>query len=80
MCAPAALAPPAGPAKAGPNEAGPAEAGSSVSFTVLHFNDVYEITPVEGGQAGGLARVAGLRQRLLAQDPQHDHGPWPATS
>ena len=56
-CAPAALAPP---------DAG---AGSAVSFTVLHFNDVYEITPVEGGQAGGLARVAGLRRQLLARDP-----------
>ncbi len=42
---------------------------SRVAFTVLHFNDVYEITPVEGGQAGGLARVAGLRRQLLAQDP-----------
>ena len=42
---------------------------ATVSFTVLHFNDVYEITPVEGGRAGGLARVAGLRQQLLAEDP-----------
>ncbi|WP_420456229.1 bifunctional metallophosphatase/5'-nucleotidase [Rubrivirga sp.] len=41
----------------------------AVSFTVLHLNDVYEITPVEGGRAGGLARVAGLRQQLRAQDP-----------
>lgn len=40
-----------------------------VGFTVLHLNDVYEITPVEGGQAGGLARVAGLRQQLLRDDP-----------
>ena len=31
-----------------------------VTFTILHFNDVYEITPVEGGRAGGLARVAPL--------------------
>ena len=41
----------------------------AVTFTVLQMNDVYEITPVEGGQAGGLARVAGLRAQLLAQDP-----------
>ena len=40
-----------------------------VTFTILHFNDVYEIAPVEGGRSGGLARVATLRQRLLAADP-----------
>lgn len=36
-----------------------------VAFTILHFNDVYEITPVEGGRSGGLARVATLRRRLI---------------
>ncbi len=59
-------------APAAPAPAAPAEGGArpdTVSFTVLHLNDVYEITPVEGGQAGGLARVAGLRQRLLRDDP-----------
>ncbi len=40
-----------------------------VTVTVLQINDVYEITPVEGGRAGGLARVAGLRQQLLLEDP-----------
>lgn len=34
------------------------------TVTFLHINDVYEITPVEGGRAGGLARVAALRARL----------------
>jgi len=48
---------------------GHAEPASEVTFTVLQMNDVYEITPVEGGQAGGLARVAGLRQQLLRRDP-----------
>lgn len=33
--------------------------------TILHFNDVYEITPVEGGRSGGLARVATVRKQLL---------------
>lgn len=43
----------------------PATAARGVShFTILHFNDVYEITPVEGGRSGGLARVAALRRRL----------------
>lgn len=41
----------------------------SVRLTILHINDVYEITPVEGGRSGGLARVATLRERLLAQHP-----------
>ena len=35
------------------------------AFTILHFNDVYEIEPVEGGHFGGLARVAGFRAGLL---------------
>ena len=41
-----------------------AAAGGTAHFTILHFNDVYEITPVEGGRSGGLARVATLRRRL----------------
>ncbi|HEY3885457.1 MAG TPA: metallophosphoesterase, partial [Vicinamibacterales bacterium] len=39
------------------------------TITILHFNDVYEITPVEAGKAGGLARVAALRARLKAEHP-----------
>lgn len=33
-------------------------------LTLLHLNDVYEIAPIEGGKAGGMARVATLRQQL----------------
>lgn len=40
------------------------------TITILHFNDVYEITPVEAGKAGGLARVATLRARLKAKHPE----------
>ena len=40
------------------------------TITLLHFNDVYEITPVEAGNAGGLARVATLRARMKARFPQ----------
>jgi 5'-nucleotidase len=40
-----------------------------VTLTVLHLNDVYEITPIAGGQHGGLARVATVRRELLAQNP-----------
>ena len=39
------------------------------TVTILHFNDVYEITPIEAGKAGGLARVATLRARLKARFP-----------
>jgi 5'-nucleotidase/UDP-sugar diphosphatase len=37
--------------------------------TILHFNDIYEITPVEAGHAGGLARLATVRARLKAEHP-----------
>ncbi len=39
--------------------------GDSATVRLLHFNDVYEIAPVEGGRSGGLARVATLRRALL---------------
>ncbi|OZC04734.1 hypothetical protein BSZ36_13445 [Rubricoccus marinus] len=43
--------------------------GDEVRLTILHLNDVYEITPVEGGKAGGLARVGGLLRQLRAENP-----------
>jgi len=42
---------------------------SPAIVTILHFNDVYEITPVEAGRVGGLARLATVRARLKAQHP-----------
>ncbi|TXF88878.1 bifunctional metallophosphatase/5'-nucleotidase [Neolewinella aurantiaca] len=39
-----------------------------VDFIVLQLNDVYEIAPLEGGKAGGLARVATVRQELLNEN------------
>jgi len=44
-------------------------ADSTVAVTILHVNDVYEITPMENGRSGGLARLATLRKRLLAETP-----------
>jgi 5'-nucleotidase / UDP-sugar diphosphatase len=41
----------------------------SARFTLLQLNDVYEIAPLAGSDLGGLARVATLRRRLLAEDP-----------
>jgi 5'-nucleotidase len=36
----------------------------AASVTFVHFNDVYEIEPVEGGRYGGLARVATVLGRV----------------
>jgi len=40
-----------------------------IDFILLQLNDVYEIAPLEGGNAGGLARVASLRKDLLKETP-----------
>jgi 2',3'-cyclic-nucleotide 2'-phosphodiesterase (5'-nucleotidase family) len=41
----------------------------TVDFTVLQLNDVYEISPLEGGKSGGLARVATVLKALEAENP-----------
>lgn len=46
-----------------------APASASGAIHILHFNDVYEITPVEAGKSGGLARVAALRSALRDSFP-----------
>jgi 5'-nucleotidase len=48
----------------------PASIAEVINVTLLHLNDLYEITPVEGGKRGGMARVATLRKRLIAQNPR----------
>ena len=40
-----------------------------VPITLIAMNDVYEMTPVSGGKEGGLARLATLREQLLAKNP-----------
>ena len=47
----------------------PDDDDSRVHLTVLQINDVYEITPVGGGAAGGIARVAGLLAELKEENP-----------
>ena len=42
---------------------------SAAHLTLLHLNDVYEITPLEGGKVGGLARVATVFERLKRENP-----------
>jgi 5'-nucleotidase len=39
----------------------------TVRIHLLHLNDVYQFTPVQQGRAGGLARVATVRKRLLPE-------------
>lgn len=43
--------------------------GATRSVTFIHFNDIYEITPMAGGTSGGLARLATLRATLARQYP-----------
>lgn len=45
-------------------------AESRIHVTILHFNDIYEITPISGGKEGGIARVATLRNQLLTRNPK----------
>ncbi len=47
----------------------PVLAGAQGTVTILHINDVYEITPQEAGKAGGLARVARFRAELKSREP-----------
>lgn len=43
--------------------------GQSIRVTILHVNDVYQFTPVEGGKRGGLARLLTLKKEALAENP-----------
>ncbi len=40
-----------------------------VNITFLHLNDVYEISALDNGKIGGMARVATVRQELLKENP-----------
>lgn len=40
-----------------------------IRVTFLHVNDVYQFTPVDGGERGGLARLMTLKQRAMEQNP-----------
>lgn len=46
-----------------------AQSNDEVHVTFIHLNDVYEILPVSGGLAGGVARVATLKRQLQASNP-----------
>ncbi|CAL2086176.1 2',3'-cyclic-nucleotide 2'-phosphodiesterase (5'-nucleotidase family) [Tenacibaculum sp. 190524A05c] len=38
-------------------------------FTIIQLNDVYEISPIQGGKFGGMARVETIHQEVLKEDP-----------
>ena len=42
--------------------------GRYVQWTFLQMNDVYELSPLDSGRKGGLARVAYIRQLLLNEN------------
>lgn len=42
---------------------------NEVLVTFLHLNDVYEISPLDNGKVGGMARVATVRKDLLKENP-----------
>ncbi|MDQ1590208.1 MAG: 5-nucleotidase / UDP-sugar diphosphatase [Pyrinomonadaceae bacterium] len=44
-------------------------AGETVRVTLLQVNDVYQISPVDRGKRGGLARIATLRKQIVAESP-----------
>lgn len=46
-----------------------ASIGQTIRVTILHVNDVYQFTPVEGGKRGGLARLLTLKKQALANNP-----------
>lgn len=41
----------------------------NVRVTILHVNDVYQFTPVDGGKRGGLARLLTLKKEILKENP-----------
>ncbi|MGE3465770.1 MAG: bifunctional UDP-sugar hydrolase/5'-nucleotidase [Pyrinomonadaceae bacterium] len=41
----------------------------NVRVTVLHVNDVYQFTPVDGGKRGGLARLLTIKKAAIAENP-----------
>src|SRR5690606_27727683 len=51
------------------NLAAIAQPEGQVRVTLLHLNDTYQFTPVDGGERGGLARVMTIRREALRENP-----------
>jgi 2',3'-cyclic-nucleotide 2'-phosphodiesterase (5'-nucleotidase family) len=45
------------------------EVPQNLKFTIIQLNDVYEISPIQGGKYGGMARVETLHKKLLEENP-----------
>jgi 5'-nucleotidase len=43
--------------------------GRKLRITILQLNDVYQSAPMEKGKSGGLARVATMRKKIMAESP-----------
>ncbi|MFZ1306521.1 MAG: hypothetical protein WAR80_11815, partial [Ferruginibacter sp.] len=39
-----------------------------IEITLVQINDVYEIAPLDGGKAGGMARVATVKKEQLSKN------------
>jgi len=48
----------------------PVGAQAPLVLTFMHFNDDYQLGPVDGGKAGGLDRLAYVSKQTRAQDPE----------
>jgi 5'-nucleotidase len=46
-----------------------AKIGETIRVTLLQVNDVYQMSPVDRGRRGGLARIATLRRKILEESP-----------
>ncbi len=42
---------------------------NTIEFNFLQLNDVYEISPIQGGKFGGMARVEAVHKALLKENP-----------
>jgi 5'-nucleotidase / UDP-sugar diphosphatase len=42
---------------------------NEVQISIVHVNDVYEISPLEGGKVGGMARLATLKKEITQKNP-----------
>lgn len=41
----------------------------TTTITILQLNDVYQVSPVDGGKRGGIARVGTLQKKIRLQSP-----------
>jgi 5'-nucleotidase len=48
---------------------GQSERSDQIHVTILHANDTYQFTPVDGGTRGGLARLMTLKKKIMAENP-----------